>query len=449
MPDEVVIPATVNLSKGIIAKIGPSDDLPRSCPVADAGRDTVMAGLVDTHVHINEPGRTEWEGFATATRAAAAGGVTTLVDMPLNSIPATTTAGGLRAKMDAAQGNCWVDVGFWGGVVPGNTPKLRALHESGVLGFKCFLVPSGVEEFPHVTESDLRTAMGELSRLNALLLAHSELPGPIEAARREVLPGSTRYANYLDSRPAAAENEAIALLTRLHGEFQTRVHIVHLSSAEALPMIRHTRERANARGLSFTVETCPHYLYFAAEEIPDGATEFKCAPPIRDAENREYLWDALGDGLIDMVVTDHSPAPPELKRIETGDFLQAWGGIASLQISLPAMWTAAEQHGYSVRHLAEWMCRAPAEIAGLGARKGSIAVGCDADLVVWNPDEDRECDSQKLQHRHKMTPYAGHVLKGVVHSTYLRGKKIYDHGAFLGEPQGTLLKREDGWTSPR
>ena len=318
-----------------------------------------MPGLVDTHVHINEPGRTDWEGFATATRAAAAGGVTTLVDMPLNSIPPTTTVAGLNEKLAAANGQCFVDVGFWGGVVPGNTDELAALSAAGVVGFKCFLIHSGVDEFPNVTEDDLREALPELTRLGALLIVHAEVPGPIsrtgipacpddsgsnsepEGTGRNAYPAE--YATFLASRPRAAENEAVALMIGLAREFGARVHIVHHSSADALPMLR----EAKAAGMKITAETCPHYLTFAAEEIPDGATEFKCCPPIRERENREQLWSALGSGTIDMIVSDHSPCPPEMKLRDREISYQAWGGISSLQLRLPVVWTEGK---------APWLC---------------------------------------------------------------------------------------------
>jgi allantoinase len=399
-----------------------------------------MPGLVDTHVHINEPGRTEWEGFATATRAAAAGGVTTLIEMPLNSIPATTTAAGFHEKIAAAAAQLSVDVGFWGGVVPGNVAELRPLWEAGVFGFKCFLVPSGVDEFRHVGDSDLRAALPELAALGATLLAHAELPGPIEEAARKQRKDApaNRYATWLASRPREAENEAIALLLRLAGEFKTRIHIVHLSSSDSIPQLR----QARARGIRVSVETCPHYLAFVAEEIADGATEFKCAPPIRECENREKLWTALRDGTIDFIVSDHSPCPPAMKLREEGDFLRAWGGIASLQIGLPAVWTQARSRGYALTHVAEWMCRGPARLAGLEKRKGAIAAGCDADLVIWNPDQKFCVYPAGLHHRHKLTPYAGRELFGVVETTFLRGRKVFERGEFSAAPAGQILYRD-------
>jgi allantoinase len=403
----------------------------------DFGDAVIMPGLVDSHVHINEPGRTEWEGFRSATMAAAAGGVTSMIEMPLNSIPAVTTADAFAAKTAAAKGKLTVDVGFWGGVVPGNVPHLREMYDSGVFGFKCFLVPSGVPEFEAVTESDLRQAMPELTSLNAILLVHSELPGPIEKARPQVADADPRkYSTWLRSRPPAAEDEAIAMLIRLSKEFGTRVHVVHLSSASAVPMLR----RAKTEGVKITVETCPHYLAFAAEDIRAGATEFKCAPPIRDRENQDRLWGAIRGGLLDLVASDHSPAPAKMKCTSTGDFMRAWGGIASLQLILPIIWTQARSRGVDVPQLATLLCGGPAKLAGL-ARKGAITPGCDADFVVWRPEESFRVDPQTLHHRHKLTPYAGQTLYGVVQSTFLRGEQIFNSGRFLAKDKGRVLLR--------
>jgi allantoinase len=390
-------------------------------------------------VHINEPGRTAWEGFLSATQAAGAGGATTLIEMPLNSIPATTSVAGYQQKLQAAAGKLCVDVGFWGGVVPGNSSELRPLWEAGVFGFKCFLVPSGVEEFPQVAESDLRAALPELAALNAPLLAHAELPGPIEKAAETSIPGQPAhfYATWLASRPREAENQAIALLLRLANEFNARIHIVHLSSSDAVPQLQY----AKSQGAHLTIESCPHYLTFTSEEIPDGATEFKCAPPIREDENREKLWAALRDGTIDLIASDHSPCPPSMKLREQGDFLRAWGGIASLQLGLPAVWTQARSRGYAFTDVARWMCSAPAYLAGLDSRKGAIAPGYDADIVIWNPDATFRVDPAKLHHRHKVTPYAGRELAGVVETTFLRGQKVFDKGEFPGAPVGRVLYR--------
>jgi allantoinase len=432
-------PASVHVTRGYISSISIFEDVPSGCDLIEAGSNSVvMPGLVDTHVHVNEPGRTDWEGFATATRAAAAGGVTTIVDMPLNSIPATTTLAGLKEKLAAASGKCLVDVAFWGGVVPGNASELSNLWDAGVVGFKCFLVHSGVDEFPNVTEKDLREAMPKLARLGATLIVHAELPGPIEAAccQTSEVEVERAYDAFLCTRPRAAENEAVELMIRLGRETGCRVHIVHHSSADALAMLR----EAKASGVAITAETCPHYLHFAAEEIRDGATEFKCCPPIRERENRERLWEALRDGTIDMVVSDHSPCPPDMKLREHGDFMKAWGGISSLQLRLPVMWTEASARGFTVNKLTEWLCHAPARQVGLH-RKGSIAVGCDADIVIWNPDREFQVSSSLIHHRHKLTPYAGEVLHGVVEKTFLHGQMVYDGGEFATYPGGRVFLR--------
>ena len=435
---EGVRPATVHVLNGKIERVGPIGDVPSGVQAIDCGDSVIMPGIVDTHVHVNQPGRTEWEGFATATRAAAAGGVTALVDMPLNSVPATTTREGLRAKLAAAREGLRVDVGFWGGVVPGNTGELAGLLADGVLGFKCFLVPSGVDEFGSVGEADLGRAMPVLARHGAVLLVHAELPGPIAAASGVWAEGSpAEYSRYLRSRPDAAEVEAVELLIRLCRETGCRLHIVHVSSAEVLPALRRAREE----GLQITAETCPHYLTFAAEEIPDGAVAFKCAPPLRSRENRERLWEALREGVIDLVATDHSPCPPEMKKIEAGNFREAWGGISSLQVALPAVWTGARERGFTIADLARWMSAAPARLAGLEGRKGAIAPGYDADLAIWDPEASFEVDAERLHHRHKLTPYAGRTLYGAVRRTLLRGETIYDDGQFPGPPSGLLLKK--------
>ncbi len=376
----------------------------------------VMPGVVDTHVHVNEPGRTEWEGFATATAAAAAGGVTTIVDMPLNSVPPTTTLRGLEAKRRLAPIS-GVEIAFWGGIVPGNREELDGLASAGVRGFKCFLSPSGVDEFPLVEGHDLRRALPIVTRRNLPLLVHAEWPPALMPVPLSADPRS--YRTWMDSRPADAEVDAIAVLIRLCREFGTRIHVVHLATEAALPLLRGAR----AEGLPITAETCPHYLTFAAEEIPDGAAGFKVAPPIRGAATREALWRALHDGDIDLIATDHSPCPPEMKA--DGDFLQAWGGIASLELSLPVVWSGAMQRGIGLDRLAHWLCAAPARLAGLDGRKGSIEAGKDADLVVWDPEAEFTVDETLLHQRHKRTPYAGRRLYGRVAATYARGRLVY------------------------
>jgi len=435
---EGVKAATVRIRNGVITAVAGYNDLPSGKHVYDAGESVVMPGLVDTHVHINEPGRTDWEGFETATRAAAAGGVTTLIDMPLNSIPATTTVAALEKKRTAARKKCWVNVGFWGGVVPGNAGELRALYRAGVFGFKCFLVPSGVPEFEHVGEDDLRAALPTLAALDAPLLVHAELPRPIQEANKKLLKSDpTRYRNWLLSRPPSAETTAVTLMIRLARKFKARVHIVHLSADLSVPLIR----RAKKEGVHITAETCPHYLFFSSGRIQDRWTMYKCAPPIRDSKNNKKLWTALGKGTIDFVVSDHSPSPPELKCLDTGNFFTAWGGISSLQSGLPVMWTKLYERNFTLGHLVRWMCIGPARLAGLERRKGAIAIGSDADIVVWNPEENFILRPQMLHDRHKLTPYAHQVLFGVVEATILRGEMIYDRGCFLGTPKGALLRR--------
>ncbi len=434
------MPATLVEEGGRIAQVrGWSDE-----PPVDARRDfgdlVLLPGLVDSHVHINEPGRTEWEGFWTATRAAAAGGVTTLVDMPLNCIPETIDVEALETKRSSAKGKAWVDWAAWGGVVGGNADRLPALIDAGVPGFKCFLIHSGVDGFPWVDDAELRLALEKLRGTGLPLLAHAEVAGPVDEATRALNASHAdwrMYSNYLASRPDAAETEAIALLIRLAEEFKTPIHIVHLASAKALPQLADARKR----GLPVTVETCTQYLWFAAEEIPDGATEFKCAPPIRSKENRELLWNALTEGLIDFVVTDHSPCPPEMKRGDTGRWDQAWGGIASLGLALPVLWTAMSKRGIAIERVGEWMALGPARLAGLELRKGALAVGADADFAVFDPDAKWTVTPENLPFRHKISPYLGAQLRGRVRETWMRGEAVFRESAFIGEPQGRELAR--------
>jgi allantoinase len=436
--DGVLRPAAIRVRDGRIAAVGDAGDIGTGLPVHDAGDSVIMAGLVDTHVHVNEPGRAEWEGFETATRAAAAGGVTTLLDMPLNSIPATNNVRALEQKQAVARGRCHVDVGFIGGVVPGNIDDLTPLAQAGVLAFKCFLIDSGVREFAHVGEADLRQAMPVLASLGRVLMAHAELPGPVERAVAALDPSADPrcHATWLRTRPPEAEEQAITVLIALSRETGARVHIVHVAAAGAIPILR----RARAEGLSLSAETCPHYLVFNAESIPDGATRFKCAPPIRERAHREALWAALRSGDLDMIASDHSPCPPSLKLPAEGDCLRAWGGIASIQLSLAAVWSCTPAHGGTVADIGRWMSERPARLVGLEARKGVIAAGRDADLVVWDPDEEFTVDASVLQHRHKVTPYEGMRLQGVVRETWLRGECVYDRGHFLHEARGELLR---------
>jgi len=427
-------PAAVAISDGVVTAIhdhGAGPDSPRRLDVGDA---VLLPGGVDTHVHVNEPGRTEWEGFETATRAAAGGGITTIVDMPLNSVPVTTTTAALELKARAAAGHATIDYAFWGGVVPGNIDQLAPLARAGVRGFKCFLVPSGIDEFPPVGESQLRPAMSKLAGLGLPLLVHAELPGPIARAGSSRGSDPRRYGSYLASRPRAAELEAVNLMLGLCRETGCRVHIVHVSAAETLGRLRDARRA----GLPVTAETCPHYLTFAAEEILDGATAWKCAPPIRERSNREQLWDGLAQGTLDLVASDHSPAPPALKCLETGDFVRAWGGIASLELGLAATWTGARDRGRDLGDLARWCAERPARLAGL-PRKGRIAPGCDADLIVFDPDARFTVRPGQLRQRHPVTPYAGMTLAGVVRQTFVRGVCVHKEGDF---PSGVIGRWE-------
>lgn len=428
--------ASVHIADGKIARVGEYDDIDASAELIDAGDSVVMPGIVDAHVHVNEPGRTEWEGYETATRAAAAGGVTTIVDMPLNSIPPTTTLANFEEKLAAADGQCLVNVAFWGGVVPGNTNEFAPLVERGVCGFKCFLIHSGVDEFPHVTEEDLRVAMPEIARLGSVLLVHAEVAEPIDEAAKSLADHDPRaYDTFLRSRPREAENEAIALMIRLCRETNARVHIVHLSSSDALPMLR----AAKNEGLPITAETCPHYLTFAAEEIADGATHFKCCPPVRERENREKLWEAISDGTIDMVVSDHSPCTPALKLLEDGDFMNAWGGISALQFGLPVMWTNLKSRAFDITDLTRLMSSQSAKLASLDMRKGKLAAGYDADIVIWNPDASFTVIPELIHHRHKLTPYAARELSGNIEQTIVRGKTVFDRGKFVGVRSGDFI----------
>ncbi len=432
------VPAAVHVRDGVIQAVTGYDHVPTAGRLIEAGEAVVMPGLVDTHVHVNEPGRTDWEGFDTATRAAAAGGITTIVDMPLNSLPPTTSVASLAAKRAAAAGKCHVDVGFWGGIVPGNLGELEGLAAAGVVGFKAFLVDTGVPEFPAVKPRDLEAAMGVLADLGALTAVHAEAQEPIAAATAAVAREDPRaYRTWLRSRPDQAETEAVAAVAEVSRRLRARAHVLHLSSAEALEPLRSAR----ADGAPISAETCPHYLTLAAERVPDGATTFKCAPPIRSAANQERLWTALAAGDLSMVCSDHSPCPPERKRLDDGDFLGAWGGISSLQLGLPLLWSAARRRGHTLADLAKWMCASPARLAGLDGRKGAIAPGRDADLVVLDPDASFTVDPASLYHRHPVTPYAGRVLHGVVRATYLRGQLAWDEAGFA-DPRGRLLVRE-------
>jgi allantoinase len=426
-------PCAVAIVDGRIAVIEAFDaPLEARAELLLGDNEVLLPGLVDTHVHVNEPGRTDWEGFASATRAAAAGGVTTIIDMPLNSVPPTTTPDALELKRDCARGQAHVDIGFWGGAVPGNVAELAALHDAGVFGFKCFLIDSGVPEFPPLAAAEFAAAIAETARLGAVLIVHAEDAAVIARAPEA---NGARYETFLRSRPHDAEDRAIAQVIDAARNSDARVHVLHLSSAEAVAELSDAR----ADGVDISVETCPHYLTLDAAGVPDGATEFKCCPPIRDGANQDRLWQALGDGVIDMIVSDHSPCPAELKRLDTGDFGAAWGGLASVQLGLPVVWTAARRRGYTLADVVRWMATHPADRVGL-RHKGRIAPGADADLCVLDPDAEFVVDPSRLLHKNPISAYAGRRLTGTVRQTWLRGRPVEPDGP----PHGRLLMRGHG-----
>ena len=420
----------VGVRDGRIAAIEPFGAGLAARAVVDVADDAVLLpGLVDTHVHVYDPGRSEWEGFETGTRAAAAGGVTTIVDMPLNCLPPTVDTAALATKREATANRIHVDVGFWGGAIPGNLAELPGLHRAGVFGFKCFLLHSGVDEFPPLDTAGLEQAMRAVRDLGSQLIVHAEDSATIDAAPAA---HGEHYADFLRSRPRAAEDTAIAEVLELAGRTGARVHILHLSSSDSLAAI----DRARRVGVAVTVETCPHYLSFTAEEIADGATQFKCCPPIRESGNRESLWEGLSAGLIDCVVTDHSPCTAELKRLDSGDFGLAWGGISGLQLGLSAVWTQAAERGFGLADVVRWMATAPARQVGL-RRKGAIETGRDADLSVFAPDAVFRVDATRLRHRNPVSAYDGRRLRGAVRRTWLRGQEVTGATAL-----GTTLRRE-------
>ncbi len=431
-------PGALLVEDGRIRAICNQAEVPADAEVHDVGSAAILPGLVDTHVHINEPGRTEWEGFATATRAAAAGGYTTLVDMPLNCLPETTTVAALEEKHRAAEGQCAVDWTSWGGAVADNQQHLLPLARAGVPGFKCFLIYPGCDGFTMIDQEQLERALPFIAESGLPLLVHAELAGPIDEAAAGLRGADwRRYATYLASRPDQAELDAIRLMIRLCRQYKFRLHIVHLSTALALADL----EAARAEGLPVTVETCPHYLHFAAEEIADGATLLKCAPPIRSGANRELLWEALERGAIDMVVTDHSPCPPAMKREDTGRFDEAWGGIASLSVALSVMWTDCHRRGLSLDRLVRWMSAAPAALAGLQGHAGGLVAGREASFVVFDPEAEHVITAESLQYRHPVSPYLGETLRGRVLATYLRGEAVYAEGSVRQASPGRALTK--------
>lgn len=431
------IRGTILIKDGVILKIVPGKIEAADYPIEDSGECVVMPGIIDSHVHVNEPGRTEWEGFETITRAAIAGGITTLVDMPLNASPVTTTAESLQLKINSAKDKIYCHCGFWGGLVPDNLSSLNDLCDSGILGVKAFLTHSGIDDFPHVNLAELKQGLTILKKHNLPLLAHAELD-----EFHEGIPAfeknPTNYLAYLASRPKSWEDRAIAMLIDLCETIQTAVHIVHLSSSDSIEQIK----IAKMKGLALTVETCPQYLFFCAEEIPNGDTRFKCAPPIREKENREKLWAALKDGTIDFIVTDHSPATPDLKEIESGNLQKAWGGISSIQFSLPVIWTSAQRRGFQIADVSRWMSSSVADFIGFKQSKGYLKEGYDADIVIWNPEEKFTVKTKDIHFRHRITPYEGQELLGVVKQTYVSGKKVFDHGTIGLPPSGSILLRQ-------
>ena len=429
--------AAVVVERGVVRAVSAVSEVPAGIEVVDFGDRVLMPGLVDSHVHINEPGRTEWEGFETATRAAAAGGYTLLVDMPLNCLPETTTVEALEEKRKAAEGKCQVDWAAWGGAVADNQADLLPLARAGVPGYKCFLIYPGCDGFTMIDRDQLECALPAIAESGLPLLVHAELAGPIDRALARLRDADWRkYATYLASRPDEAELEAIEMMIDLCRRYGFRLHIVHLSTACALPLLR----AAKSEGLPITVETCPHYLHFAAGEIADGNTLAKCAPPIRSAENREALWEALREGVIDLIATDHSPCPPEMKRLGEGRFDLAWGGIASLSLALPVVWTEAQRRGFAIEDVVRWMSVGPAQLAGMSDRAGTIAAGREANFVVFDPDAEFEVKPERLHFRHAISPYAGTRLRGVVQATYLRGEPVWSAAGFDSRVRGRELR---------
>lgn len=432
LPNQIV-DATVIVRDGVISDILKGLVNTDHIPLIDVQDKILMAGVIDPHVHINEPGRTDWEGFDTATKAALAGGITSLIDMPLNASPVTTTLKAFEQKIEATKNQLHTNCGFWGGIIPGNEKEIEPLIKKGVLGFKAFLTHSGIDEFPNVREKDLQKAMPIIAQYNLPLLVHCELSTSTQNSKFKIQ--NKNYQHYLVSRPKIWEDNAIAMMIKLCEKYNCRTHIVHLSSANSIDQIA----KAKQKGLPLTVETAQHYLYFNAEDIPDGQTSYKCAPPIREKENNEKLWQALKDGIIDFVATDHSPAPADMKELQTGNFMKAWGGISSIQFALPVLWTAAKKHDCNLNEIAKWLCENPAQLINQQSSKGKIEKGYDADLIVWDPNKTFTVKENNIHHKHKITPYLNEELYGVVEQTYLAGEKVYGHQQFLHLNKGKLI----------
>lgn len=434
--DGKLIEATVFIDNGIISDI--KQGRVEEGDFVSYDNLVIMPGLIDCHVHINEPGRTEWEGFDTATKAAAAGGITTLIDMPLNSSPVTITAKELENKIKASEGKLHVNCGFWGGLVPNNINELDSLIDTGIMGIKVFLTHSGIDEFPNVLGEDLKKAMAIIAKKDVPLLAHCELDE--KGYDKELIENPISYQAYLHSRPKHWEDNAIKMMIELSKETGCHTHVVHLSSANGIPLIK----KAQEENIPVTTETCTHYLFFNAEEIPDGKTVYKCAPPIREKENNEKLWGGLKEGVIDFIITDHSPATPGIKELETGNLKKAWGGIAGLQFNLPAVWKKSEEHQNNVSDIAKLMSENVAKFLKLNNSKGLIKKGYDADVVVWNPEKSFVATTESIKHRHKLSPYVGYELKGEVVTTYVNGEKVYEHDKFIALNKGKIILNKNG-----
>ena len=429
-----LITAAVIFSDGIITAIVNIDEIPAHCQSTDMGDLVIMPGLIDTHVHINEPGRTDWEGFNAATQAAAAGGITTVIDMPLNCIPVTTTLDAVEVKHKCLEKQMWVDIGFHGGVIPDNEDELDAMIAAGINTFKAFMIDSGVDEFPASDSATLDKAMPILAKGNATLLVHAEL----DSCLKEYTPkDNSSYQEFLDSRPDAWEVNAIEEIIRLSKKHNCKAHIVHLSSAKAIGLIK----QAQLDGIRITAETCPHYLTLSSDSIPDGDGRFKCCPPIRDDDNQNELWKALEDGTIAFIVSDHSPCTPALKRLEDHNLWEAWGGISSLQFGLSLIWTAIQKRGYTIAHLVKWMCERPACLVNLENYKGKIKKGYQADFVIWNPEASHKINKKDILHKNKLSAYEHHIVSGVVEQTILRGEIIFNRNEtnFHNNPKGKAL----------